>query len=202
MSASLGGGEQLFLSRLLRVDASAGVIVLACSDVKRANTALLQASAVTLACNHAGTHYEFTAARPREAGYRGVPALELDFPSALVALQRRVTRRIPVPPQVPLACELSAGALSFDAKVIDISLNGLGAVIYDPAVHLETGMRLAARILHPARAPVLVDLEVRHVSRVASSEGGHVSRAGCRFVGAPRDLEDLIRVFVSELGAG
>lgn len=201
VTASVSGGEQLFLSRLLRVDAAAGVIVLACSDIKQANSALLAAHAVALACNHEGTHYEFVAARPRETQYRGVLAFELDFPPALVVLQRRAAPRIAVPPKVPLRCELRAGVLSFDAQVIDISLKGMGAVIYDPAIQLERGMRLEARIVHPSRAPVDADVEVRHVSRVQSSDGAEISRAGCRFVGAPQDIEDLIRVFVTELGA-
>lgn len=200
VSATLKGGELLFLSRLLQVDAAGALIVLACSEVKEANSALLAAPAVAFACNHEGAHYEFVAGDPREAQYRGVPALQLGFPAALLAVQRRSTPRIRVPPKVPLGCEIRAGALSFDAKVIDISLSGLGAIVFDLAIRLEAGMRLAARIEHPERPAVEVDLEVRHVSRVASSEGGYVSRAGCRFVGTPKDIEDLIRLFVTELG--
>jgi c-di-GMP-binding flagellar brake protein YcgR len=200
LSASLGDGEFLFLSRLLQVDPAAGFIVIACSDVKQANSALLAARSVTFGCNHEGTHYEFLAAEPRETQYRGVPAFQLAFPATMLALQRRLSARIPVPPKVPLQCEIRLGALSFDAKVIDISASGLGAVVYDPAIRLEVGMRLRTRIEHPRHAPVQAEMEVRHVSRVTSS-AGQVSRAGCLFLGAPADIEDLIQLFITELGA-
>jgi len=117
-------------------------------------------------------------------------------------LHRRGYRRYAVPPQVPLSCEISLGAIAFEAKVVDISLNGIGAITYDASNRLVAGMMLRrARIIQPRGRPVIVDLEVRHISRIVLPDGRPAHRAGCRFIGAAREIEGLIRLFVTELGA-
>lgn len=202
VTASLEEGNVLFLSRLLQVDAQRETIVLACSELKSANAALLACRTVTFACNHDGVHCEFSAAAPREAAHDGRPAIALEFPAALLMQQRRGQRRFAVPPSVPLRCEVRLGPVSFDAKVVDISPEGLGAILYEPGIRLEPGTRLhRTRIKHPERAPILADLEVRHVTQVVLPDGVRANRAGCKFVGGARDLEDLIRLFVNDLGA-
>jgi len=201
LTAAVSSGDQLFLSRLLRVDADAGLIVVACSDTKHANSALLGEKAITFRCNHGGTHYEFTAGEPRQVAHAGEPAIQLSFPLALLALQRRLQPRVAVPPRVPLRCEARLEGAAFEAQVVDISLKGLGAIIYAPAIHIKPGTVLEkTRIVHPKRAAIVLDLLVRHVTLVAQRDGSYVNRAGCSFLGEPKDIEDLIRLFVTELG--
>jgi c-di-GMP-binding flagellar brake protein YcgR len=201
VAASLESGEALFLSRLLEVEPRQGTLVLACSDHKHANSALLAVRRVRLRCNHRGAHYEFSADEPRETEFQGQAALRLQLPDALVAFQRRAHARFAVPPRVPLRCEISLGALSFDADVVDVSLGGIGALVYDDRIRLDPGTRIErARIRHPLRAPVVADLEIRHVSRVLLPDGRAANRAGCRILAAAADLEDLIRLFVTQLG--
>jgi hypothetical protein len=72
-------------------------------------------------------------------------------------------------------------------------------MIYDAGIALTPGTRLRrVRIEHPKRT-VLVGLEVRHVRRVLLRNGRPAMRAGCRFIGARHDIEDLIRLFVTDL---
>lgn len=197
VTASVAGGEVLFVSRLVRVEP--GAIVLACADEKRANSALLAETVVSFACNHKGVHYRFAAGEPREAEHEGLPAIRLVRPTALIALQRRLHARTPVPPSVQLRCDIRVGPLSFRAQVVDISTAGIGSLIYEVGVRLEPGMRLErATIHHPEREPVVVDMEVRHVTRVLLPSGGVGQRAGCRIVAAAADLEALVRLFVTE----
>jgi len=200
VTASIESGEVLFLSRLLGVEPQQGTIVLACSDQKHANSALLAERLVTLRCNHRGAHYEFAAGAPHETQYAGALAIQLTFPVALLALQRRAQPRTAVPPRVPLRCEVRFGALSFDASVVDISLGGIGSLVYDAAIRIDPGTRIErARILHPQREPVVADLEVRYVARVQLPDGRPANRAGCRVFASAADIEALIRLFVTEL---
>lgn len=203
VTASLQADEILFMSRFLRVDPEAGIIIIGWSDSKQANTALLARRSITFHCNHQGTRYDFVATDPTEVGHQGETAIQLSFPGALLALQRRARLRVLAQPRVPLRCEVRLGPVSFDAQVVDISLDGLGVIVYDPQIRLEPGARLEkVRIIHPNRAPVTVDLEIRHVTTiVVPRTGGFAHRAGCRFLGDPKDLEDMIRLFVTELGA-
>ncbi len=97
---------------------------------------------------------------------------------------------------------ISLGPIAFDAKVVDISLNGIGAIVYDANIHLEPGMLLRrTRIIRPQSRPAVVDLEVRHLSRITLPDGRAATRAGCRFIGAAAEIESLIRFFVTELDA-
>jgi c-di-GMP-binding flagellar brake protein YcgR len=195
-------GESMFLSRVLKVDADEGSMVLACSDHKPANRALLLERAVTFRISHRSRHVEFLCRGLHEVMLEGTAAIQAAFPVAIVVRQRRDHARYKVPARLSLLCEISAGALSFDAEVVDVSLGGIGTVLYEADIRLEPGMRFhRVRIRHPQRPPVLVDLEVRHVARVMRPEGRPAYHAGCRIIGGARDLEDLVKLFVTELSA-
>jgi len=193
-------GESMFLSRVLKVDAEEGFMVLACCDHKPANRALLLERAVAFRISHRSRHVEFLCRGLHEVMFQGAAAIQAAFPAAIVVRQRRDHARYKVPSAVSLLCEISIGALSFDCEVVDVSLAGIGAVLYEPDIQIEPGMRIhRARIRHPQRPPILVDLEVRHVTRVMRPEGRPALRAGCQIVGGAKDLGDLMRLFVTEL---
>lgn len=200
VTASVESGETLFMSRLLRVDPDAGFILIACASEKKANSALLAERVVTLRCNHRGAHYEFSAGAPREARHGPELAIQLTLPAALVALQRRSQTRTAVPPSVPLRCDLPLGPASLTASVVDMTLGGMGSLLYDATIGIEPGTRIqGALIRHPRRSAIVADLEVRYVTRVAGPDGRPVNRAGCRIFADRSELEELMRLFVTEL---
>lgn len=202
VTADVQQGERLFLSRLLRVDASEGAFVVACSEFGEVNLELLSSASVTLFCNHRGMHYAFVATVPRETEHQGAAAIRFAFPIALFAHRQRAQVRIRMPPRVPLECEIAWGPLSLDARIVDLSLEGIGTILYDAGIHLEPGTRLErARIIHPERGVVVVDLEVRYSIRVVLPDGSPGTRSGCKFLGASKDLDELIRLFVTDLDA-
>jgi c-di-GMP-binding flagellar brake protein YcgR len=192
--------EALFISHFLHVDPRDDYIVLACADFKQANSSLLDEKAPQFHCNHRGLYYGFAARDPKETSYSGRAAIRLRLPTALVAQQRRTQARIRVPQQMPVRCEIPLGVLSFDAAVVDISLEGMSILVYDQDIRLEPGMRIkGASIVHPRRRPVPVDLEVCNVARARLEDGRPANRAGCRIHAAGGDMEDLIRLFITEL---
>lgn len=201
LSASLRGGEVLFLSRLLRVDEEERSIVVACSEVKQANSELFAAAMVTFSCNHQGIHYEFTVGGAREAEHDAGPAIELSFPGALLLLQRRKSSHGILPAELPVPCEVRLGPLTFDARIVDVGLDGLAVLLYDAAIRIDPGARLEDVRIPQAAGPALhVDLEIEEVSRMALKDGARAQRAQCRIVGRREDIEQLIRLFVTDLG--
>ncbi|MDH3319223.1 MAG: flagellar brake protein [Betaproteobacteria bacterium] len=193
--------QMLFLSKLLHVEPDRGYILLSYSDHKFANTAALAAPTLTLRCNHRGAHFAFTADRPRHSAHSGQPCIQCELPKAMLGMrQRRAQARIQVPAQAPVDCELRMGEESYASRVVDVSLDGIGMLVSDPAIPLSAGTRLERAIVrHPQCAPFCVDLEVREVSRVTLANGERASRIGCRIVGSRQVLEELIRLFIIDL---
>ena len=194
--------ELMFMSQLLFVEPAKGFMLLSYSNHKPANSAALAELKLTLRCNHRGAQFAFSGATPQAAVHSGQPCIQCHLPSVMVAMQqqRRAATRVAVPAQAPVSCEVRMGVLSFDAKVVDVSLEGIGTLVSDPTIPLCAGTRLEhARIRHPQHEPIEVDLEVRHVSWVRLANGERASRVGCKILSSPQNLEELIRLFIIDL---
>lgn len=206
LTAFLDGGEQRFTSRLLLVDSLDGFMLIDYSPSKTGNSALLAQESVTFRCNDGPAHLEFIARAPRETQYQDRAAIRFALPEALVRVHRRAHPRSrvgDVAGSASLQCIAdSAGANPFEARVTDVSPGGLGTIVYKARVRLEAGMQLPrSKIIFPMGRTVLVNLEVCHVQSVTLEDGAPAWRAGCRFIAGSRDLAELIRVYVSEIGA-
>lgn len=193
--------QLLFLSRLLYVEPVKGFMLLSYCDHKPTNTAVLAARSLTFRCNHRGAQFAFSGGTPHQTVHSGEPCIQCGLPTAMLAiLQRRAHQRVQVPVQAPVDCDVRMGVLSFDAKVVDVSLDGIGTLVSDGTIPLCAGTRLErARIRHPKREPLYVDLEVRYVTRVTLPNGELASRIGCKILSSPEDLEQLIRLFIIDL---
>jgi len=193
--------QLLFLSNLLHVEPVRGYMLLSYSDHKPANTAVLAARSLTLRCNHRGAQFAFTGDRPRQAAHAGQPCIQCELPTTMLGIQqRRANPRIQVPAQAPVDCDVQIGVLSFAARVVDVSLDGIGTLVSDPDISLSAGTRLErTRIRHPESEPLYVDLEVRYVFRVTLPNGERASRIGCNILGSREVLEKLIRLFIIDL---
>lgn len=193
--------QLLFLSQLLYVEPVRGFMMLSYSDHKPANSAALSARSLTFRCNHRGAQFAFTGDGPRQSTHQGEPCIQCGLPSAVLGMQRRASGRVQVPAQAPVDCDLRMGLLSFPGRVVDVSLDGIGTLVSDPAIPLCAGTRLErARIRHPQCTPFLVDFEVRYVTRITLPNGERASRIGCQVVGSREVLEELIRLFIIDLG--
>ena len=201
VSATMKPAKVLFLSRLVYVEPVKQFMLVSYSDHKPANSALLAAKSVTFKCNHRGAQFAFSCNAPRQVTHEREPAIQLGMPTTLLALlHRRGLQRVEVPARAEVDCQLRMGVLSFDARLVDVSMDGMGFLLAEDAMPLCAGTRLeGARIRYPNREPLVVDIEVRHVTRVALPEGRRATRIGCRILAASSELEDLIRLFIIDL---
>jgi hypothetical protein len=77
----------------------------------------------------------------------------------------------------------------------------MGTLVYDSRVRLEPGMRIAnARVMQGDNTPVTVDLQISNVSTVVDRDGRPANRAGCIIRGSRETLEELVLMFISDLG--
>lgn len=195
------GEELLFLTRLLHVDPAGQFIVIACSRDKPANRALFACPAPVLHANLDDAHIEFAVSDPADVMVGDVAGIRLRFPDALLRLRRREHVRLHLPPSVPLRCVADSGGFTpFEARVTDISVGGMGAMIYDVAITLPAGTVLkGCKIMHPRGDAVVADMEVRYSVRVMLPDGEWARRSGFRFIGQPGGLAELIKIFVLDL---
>ena len=191
----------MFLSQLVYVEPVKGYMLLSYSYHKAANAAALAVPKLTFRCNHRGAQFAFPGTTPHAVVHTGKPCIQCELPTIMLAIQqRRAVNRVAVPAQAPVNCEVRMGPLTFDAKVVDISHDGIGTLLSDPTIPLCAGTRLErARIRHPQHEPIEVDLEVRYVSRVKQPSGELASRIGCKIVSSSENLEELIRLFIIDL---
>jgi c-di-GMP-binding flagellar brake protein YcgR len=199
LSATLAD-DVVFVSRLLQVNPGDETILVAFSEFKAANAALLARPSVVFTCHHGGLRHEFMCVEPREVALEAGPAIRFAFPRLMLSSERRTHARFPVPPTVPLRCVIGWGTGAMEGKVVDISRGGLGCIVLQPAAEVPAGTRIeGVRISHPERT-VSVDIEVRHAERMTTPEGAPATRLGCRFLGEGGDLDDLVALFVTEVG--
>ena len=204
ISADIGndsGEELLFLTRLLQVDPAGQFIVIACSRDKPANQALFTCPALVLHANLDNAHIEFAVSDPADVMLRDVAAIRLRFPDSLLRLRRREHPRFILPPSVPLRCVADSGGFTpFEARITDISVGGMGAMIYAVEINLPAGTVLKnCKIVHPRGDAVIVDVEVRYSVRVMLPDGEWAHRSGFRFLQQSPGLAELLKIFVLDL---
>jgi c-di-GMP-binding flagellar brake protein YcgR len=200
VSASLPR-QQIFLSKLIGVEPASATMLLACSDNKNANEAALAVRSLILRCNHRGAQYAFAGDKPRYATHAGEPCIRCGLPTTVLGMQQRAGREgIHAPAEATVRCDLRIGQFVFASRLIDVSLDGMCELVTDPTIPLSAGKRLeGARVRHAQADPFLVDLEVRHATRITLPDGRPASRVGCKLFATREVLEKLIRLFIIDL---
>ncbi len=198
VSANLPG-QMIFLSRLVHVDPVKQRVLLACSDYKEANGALLKVPSVNFRCHHRWGHFAFSGIRPRSVTHAAEPAIQIDSPEMVLALQHnKGVVRGQVPRAAPdLRCQLPLGVLSLESRLVDMSLDGRAFLLGDPAMPIcaATWVR-GARVTPQGAEPVVVDIDIKHVMPTVLPDGERATRIGCRIVGAREAMDTLVGRFI------
>ena len=183
--SDLGGGKQVFQSKLRFVDPARVYIILELSPDDAANRALLARSRATFHAEPGGWRVEFAAADPQPTSpQEGAPGIRLRFPEIIAGHRRRADVRADAPPQQELRCIVDeGGVMSFDGTMANVSKGGIGFLQYDPTISLEPGTVLkGCRIYSPSGDSIVVDMEVRYSQLVNLAHGRQVQSSGCRFL--------------------
>lgn len=193
--------DMVFLSRLLSCDPLERSVLVAYSDHKPANSAVLSSKSVTMLCNHRGAQYAFVCKQPRHGVHAGRPAIRVAAPPIMLAMQPRCGRVSgKLPGEVDVDCELRMGVISFEAKLVDMSLDGKAFLLGAPAIPLCAGTKLqSAKIDAGGREPIVVDLDIDQVIQAVLPDGRRATRIGCRVLADRERMDRLSRLFVIDL---
>jgi c-di-GMP-binding flagellar brake protein YcgR len=187
--------DQLFIAKLHRVCAEQNFIVVGYSD-KIANAEIFAAGTVLFAPTQGLCQF---GKQPGRTGRSGA-TIRSTFRNLFIE-QRRVGKRIRVAAGTKLSCLADGGGITpFEARIVDVSLSGVGVMVYDPAIKLQPGTVLAGcRIDLPDGSVTSVDMQVMLSTGVVLLDGSAVCRAGCRFIGDPDRIDKVLKVFIIDL---
>ncbi len=193
--------DQLFITRILRVDEHAGYLAIEYGAGKSINSALFNQPSLKFRASYLGAHLIFKVAYPLEILLEGKPAIRFMLPRSLIFSQRREHSRVVIPPHISLSYTAKdANGKLFDAKIFDISMDGMGGMICDENITLQIGTVLkGSRITYPGGIPITVDLVVRNTKIIARTDGTLYTRTGVRFMQSREEIQALINLFVYDL---
>ena len=195
------GRYSTFISRILFVNQSGGNFSLSYSADKSLNRALLGLPSIKFSANHRDAHLEFEVLKSTETISDDQPVIQYVLPKEIFSFRRRENSRIPISSLSSLRCIADeSGIIPFEAKICDISHDGLGGMLYECEIKLETGTVLKdCRIVLPNGKSVITDLELRHKTMTNLPDGTLAYRAGFRFIQRPDEIADLINFFIQDL---
>lgn len=198
VSASLPQ-QDMFLSRLLRVDPVKQRLLIAESDSRQANAELLKLPAVNFRCHHRWGQFAFSGARPRPAELAGERAIEMVSPTVVLALQhhKKVVRAAVARSAPDLRCQLPLGTITLESRLVDMSMDGHAFLLGDAGLPICAGTWIrGARITPSGEGPVSADIELKYVMACVLPSGERATRIGCRIAAASDVMEKLIKRFV------
>jgi c-di-GMP-binding flagellar brake protein YcgR len=197
------GVERFLATKILHVDDDSGYLVIEYGANKLMNSALFDHPSLRYRASYLDAHLFFELSMPMEHLLDGKPAIKFALPDSLVWSQRREFQRVAVPPHVPLHCVYkNENGDFFKANVYDISLDGMGGMIFEENVALQIGSVLrGCRITCPGFEPIVVDLVARNIMTIARTDGTMYKRVGVRFIQRPEEIQLLIDFFIHDLGS-
>lgn len=192
--------EQLFVSHVLSVKPDDDCMVLAYSAEKTINSALFKNATLKLKANYQSAYIAFAGYKPADTVFEGQPAVQFAFPRALLQYHREY-KRISIPREVALHCISGAeGKNKLEMKIVDISQEGMGCMLYHRASTLRKGTVLRnCHIDLPDGKFMVADLMVRHSTPTILPDGTCAYRTGFRFVQTPDEIKPLIEQFIRTL---
>lgn len=195
------GEEKLFVTRILLVNEQPGYLVIEYGADKSINSSLFEQPSLRFRANYLGAHLVFKVSGPLDTLLDGKPAIRLALPRSLILSDRRHHPRVVIPPHSSLRCTAkNADGKFFEAEIVDISMNGMGSMVYDDSVTLQVGTVLKeCLITFPNGKSIPVDLVVRHIKTISRSDGTLYKNTGLRFIQRPEEIQALINLFIHDL---
>jgi c-di-GMP-binding flagellar brake protein YcgR len=201
LTVQYAGGQ--LVTRLLAVDVGARTFTFDWGALPEQNAGIFAAPRCTFSASPDGVRVEFSAGKPRESRYEGLPAFVAAFPDVLYYMQRREYFRVDAPVADPYLCSgaLPPDGTPFQFEVLNLSLSGVGLRTADTrADSLELGMRLAGVELSLGGHGRL-SLDLQLVSRRSSElpSGTRRYQLGFRFVSLPGSTENTLQRLITQL---
>lgn len=198
-SVQFGGGQEMFLTTLLAVDAESGRLILDCSGSAESNRRFLDSERNVFVGRPGGIQVHFSTGAASEIDFEGAKAFSVKLPALLVRLQRREYFRIETPRVRPLEffARLPDGGL-LNLPVHDVSVSGIALTAPSLPAGLEVGMLLGnSRFRLPEEThDLFFSASVRHLSELEARSGNRQWRLGLQFEKMPVSDANRIQRYI------
>jgi flagellar brake protein len=202
ISVFWGHAEDMFVTRVLSVDAESGSFVIDGPKDGRTNVGIRRATSLRFEATHRQIKIRFSCAAAKPIDFERRPGFQLGFPQTAVRIQRRSDFRA----KTPVLASPTLSISSFptrdlrSVRVTDISCGGLAFNIQAQSAPLEAGARLDRCTLQlPDSSEAEVSIEVRHVEPFTDGVGRSMHRLGCQYRSLPLSMSALIRRYINQL---
>jgi c-di-GMP-binding flagellar brake protein YcgR len=201
LSISVMNSEDTAESTLLDVDEPGNRLLLELPPGWRAMTRRHDGGdSLMLTCALDGAKIQFQSGMGEIIEVDDARALSLRMPEFLWRFQRRRDARRAA---AGLKITLNLGFADADAQIADLGVGGVGVLICDSTLQLQTGETLrACAITLPGVGQIAVDLTVRHITAARLTDGREVARVGCEFAALDNHTQQLLAHCLETLAEG
>ncbi len=197
-----GDADDMFVSRILSVDADAGTFVIDGPKDGLTNVGMRRASLLRFEATHRQIRIRFSCDAAKPIDFEMRPAFQLVLPKAATRIQRRSDFRVKTPVLASPTLSLRSAKRPDlrTVRVTDISCGGLAFNIHAQSATFESGDVLNGCSLQlPDETEAEVSIEIRHVEPFIDGVGRNMYRLGCQYRSLPLPMGTIIRRYVNQL---
>jgi c-di-GMP-binding flagellar brake protein YcgR len=196
-------GDHAIVSSVLEVRRDADALIFDVARDAESNRALFASQSLTFISELDHIQIAFETKAPSLVALRDGPAAVVDFPSAVVRMQRREWFRAEVPVNPPIRCTvLDRSGNASPAQVVDLSCGGAGVVVDDAAfAEARPGADHELILSLPEVGRLELGATLRTVRPAARMTGSPKPRMrlGFRFEAVPPKTASQIQRYVQRL---
>jgi flagellar brake protein len=200
VSVVFNEGSEMFLTVLLDIDETQGLLVFDWGGSEETNQKLLKSVRNFFVCAPHGVRNQFMVGAVRETSYKQRRAFITQLPERYTRLQRREFFRLALPLTRRPLCSLPQGeGKPVQLPVIDISIGGIAMESPSATPPYEVGQRLPAAVIEFRDGHLLeAELEVRNIGPIQRGNKV-VGRIGCKFIELSHYNEHLLQRFITDV---
>jgi len=206
LTAYIDDGERFFLTSILALDDTAGLLFVDPSHAQEINLNAQNAKRLTLVTNLDRVKIQIRLPALQQAELDGRSVLSSAIPSGILRLQRREFFRLQPPGYAPIICKLageSEARRPTNAELLLSDISGGGVSLIAPTKLAEHFPRDAlfqhCRLEIPGEGVIQVNLRVRKTVEISGQDGDHDLRVGCEFVNLPGTRLAFIERYIARI---
>jgi c-di-GMP-binding flagellar brake protein YcgR len=199
-AAYANAGENFLPCRILGVDTARNLVFLGYDTELPQAGQILKSKDICYVGLLEEAKVQFNGSQPASGNYHGQPAFQIHLPKQMLRLQRRASQRRKLGTSKIKVMLNFPGVGEVEADAADISMDGIGIILYHPHLKLEPGLVVEdCEICIPQEAAIKVSVRIQYSATMQFTDGEIVKRSGCQFIGLTNESKELLESYLSTL---